>query len=172
MDIRCDESMRRSKERCYTPFHTRWRCTGECKACICGLRKTQTGDWEHVTTSGNGGVMNSKQKGKRGELECANMLRDLGFENVRRTAQYNGKETGSLADLIGIDGVHIEVKRNEHLNVNEAMSQAVRDCKEGEVPMVFHRKNGTPWLVTMNIEDWARREHVYQKELEHETREL
>lgn len=110
--------------------------------------------------------MNSKQKGKKGELECANVLRDLGFDKVRRTVQFNGKETGSLADLIGIEGVHIEVKRNEHLNINEAYEQAQRDCKEGETPMVFHRKNRRPWLVTMHVEDWAIREKYYQKEWE------
>lgn len=109
--------------------------------------------------------MSSKQKGKRGELEAAKVLRDLGFPEARRTAQYNGKETGSLADIIGVDGVHIEVKRNERLNVNEAMDQAVRDCKDGETPVVMHRKNRTPWLVTMRLEDWAEREKCFQKEL-------
>ena len=108
--------------------------------------------------------MNSKKKGKRGELELAKKLRDLGFEGVRRTAQYNGKETGSLADLVGIDGVHLEVKRNERLNIIEAMEQATRDAHEGETPMVFHRKNNKPWMVTMYLSDWAMREQIYQKE--------
>ena len=108
-------------------------------------------------------MTNTKQKGKRGELECAHMLRSLGFPEVRRTVQYNGKEGGSLADLIGVDGVHIEVKRNEHLNIYEAIEQAQRDSKGGDTPMVFHRKNNKPWLVTMAIEDWAEREKCYQK---------
>lgn len=107
-------------------------------------------------------MTNSKQKGKRGELELAHKLNDLGFE-TRRTAQYNGKETGSLADLVGIEGVHIECKRNERLNVNEAMDQAIRDAKEGETPAVFHRKNNKPWMVTMLLSDWAARERVYQE---------
>lgn len=107
--------------------------------------------------------MNSKQKGKKGELELSHKLNDLGF-NTRRTAQYNGKEQGSLADLVGIEGVHIECKRVEKLNIIEAMEQARRDSKDGEAPMVFHRRNRTPWLVTMSLEDWAVREHLYQKE--------
>ena len=45
-------------------------------------------------------MTNSKQKGKRGELEVANMLKRMGF-NGRRTAQYNGKEQGSRADVLG-----------------------------------------------------------------------
>ena len=99
-------------------------------------------------------MTNSKQKGKRGELECASVLRKLGFENVRRSVQYNGRGEG-LADLVGIDGIHIEVKRNEHLNIYEAIEQAQRDAKAGDKVHVFHRKNNKPWLVTMPIEVWA-----------------
>lgn len=108
-------------------------------------------------------AINSKQKGKKGELELVHKLQQLGFE-TRRTAQYNGKEQGSLADLVGIEGVHIEAKRVEKLNLDNAMEQAVRDSKDGEVPMVFHRKNRKGWLVTMPIEYWAVREKKYQEE--------
>lgn len=110
-------------------------------------------------------IVNSKQKGKRAELALSHKLNDLGF-NTRRTAQYNGKELGSLADLVGIPNVHIECKHNEHLNIHDAMAQADRDSNEGDTPMVFHKKNGKPWLVTMHLEDWATREHVFIKEWE------
>lgn len=99
-------------------------------------------------------MTNSRKKGKRGELELAHALNDLGF-NTRRTAQYNGKETGSLADIVGIDGIHAEVKRVERLQIDTAYEQAVRDAKDGEIPTVFHRRNRKPWLVTMGLEDWA-----------------
>ena len=46
--IKCDESMRRSKERCWTPNNRRWRCTGECKECHCALFKKDDGTWEHL----------------------------------------------------------------------------------------------------------------------------
>lgn len=101
--------------------------------------------------------MNSKQKGKRGELELANKLKEYGYD-CRRTAQYNGKELDSKADVVGLTGIHIECKRVERLNIDEAMEQAVRDCK-GEVPAVFHRKNDKPWLVTMRLDDWI---NLYQ----------
>lgn len=48
--------------------------------------------------------MNSKQKGKRGELEPASCLRDLGFHDIRRSVQYNGKAEDANADLVGIPG--------------------------------------------------------------------
>jgi hypothetical protein len=43
MTIRCDSSMRRSKERCKMPDGRRWRCTGECIDCICCLFKQDDG---------------------------------------------------------------------------------------------------------------------------------
>lgn len=98
-------------------------------------------------------MVNSKRKGKAGELEVANMLKTWGFAG-RRTAQYNGKEQGSLADVIGLPGIHIEVKRVEKLNIYEAIDQAVRDSKESEIPTVWHRKNNHGWLITMQLPDW------------------
>lgn len=100
-------------------------------------------------------MTNSKQKGKRGELELANALKEYGFD-CRRTAQYNGKETGSLADVVGLDGIHVEVKRVESglKKIDDFIGQAIRDCQGGEMPAVFHRRNRSPWLVTMTLEDW------------------
>ena len=54
----------------------------------------------------------------------------------------------------GLPGIHIEVKRVEHLNLEEAMSQAKRDAKRTEIPIVAHRKNLCRWKVTMLAEDW------------------
>lgn len=96
--------------------------------------------------------MNSKQKGKRGELEWASFCRQHGYD-CRRTAQYCGN-TGDASDVVGLPGIHQEVKRVERLNIEEAMSQAVRDSQGSEIPVVAHRKNGQGWLVTMRAEDW------------------
>lgn len=97
-------------------------------------------------------AINSKDKGRRGERECASKLKELGFPNVRRSQQYAGMHGD--ADLVGLEKIHCEVKRNEHLNIQDAIDQAVRDAREGELPAVFHRKNDCPWLVTMKLEDW------------------
>lgn len=99
-------------------------------------------------------MINSKKKGAAGEREFANYCKEKGFD-VRRTAQYNGKEQGSLADVIGIPGIHIEVKRAEKLNIHDAINQAIRDnVTKGSIPIVAHRKNRTPWLITMTADDW------------------
>lgn len=97
--------------------------------------------------------MNSKQKGARGEREFASLCRDEGYD-VRRTQQYCGN-TGEAADVIGLAGVHVEVKRVERLNIDDAMAQAVRDSKgTKKVPIVAHRKNHCDWLITMKAKDW------------------
>lgn len=105
-------------------------------------------------------IVNSKQKGKRAELQLSHKLNEYGF-NTRRTAQYNGKEQGSLADVIGLEGIHIECKHNERLNIFEAIEQASRDS-QGELPTVFHKKNNKPWLVTMYLDDWIK---LYRREI-------
>ena len=96
--------------------------------------------------------MNSKQKGKRGELEWSAYCRQQGYD-CRRTSQYCGN-TGDASDVVGLPGIHQEVKRVERLNIEEAMSQAVRDSQGSKIPVVAHRKNGQGWLVTMRAEDW------------------
>ena len=97
--------------------------------------------------------MNSKRKGAEGEREWAAFCRNQGYE-CRRTAQYCGN-TGDASDVVGLPGVHIEVKRVERLNIEDAMSQAIRDSSKSEkLPIVAHRKNHCEWLVTMRAEDW------------------
>ena len=98
-------------------------------------------------------MTNSKRKGKDGELEIANILKPYGFD-CRRSQQYCGYADGSLADVIGLPGIHVEVKRVERINIDVCMEQAIRDCKDGEIPTVWHRRNRKPWYVTMRLEDW------------------
>lgn len=96
--------------------------------------------------------MNSKAKGKRGELEWAYFCRQEGYD-CRRTAQYCGN-TGDASDVVGLPGIHQEVKRVERLDLSAAMCQARRDAKPGEIPIVAHRKNNENWLVTMDADNW------------------
>ena len=100
-------------------------------------------------------MTNSRRKGKAGELEFSRLCRAEGYD-VRRTAQYCGK-TGEAADCIGLPGIHIEVKRVEHLNIDDALAQAKRDAAEAgrdETPIVAHRRNNARWKITMDAADW------------------
>lgn len=98
--------------------------------------------------------MSSQRKGADGERELAAILRDRGYDVER-----GGSLTyGEFPDLTGLPGVHIEVKRVERLNVGQAMSQTVRDSARFQdgMPTLFHRRNRSPWLVTMRLEDWLK----------------
>jgi len=94
--------------------------------------------------------MNSKQKGSRGERELAKKLKEYGYD-CRRSVQYCG--ANGDADVVGLDGIHIECKRVERLNIQDAMAQAIADCK-ADMPTVMQRKNNSEWLVTMKLSDW------------------
>ena len=100
----------------------------------------------------------SQRKGADGERELAALLREYGYP-VERGGSLS---FGEVPDLTGLPGVHIECKRNERLNVPEAMAQAVRDAEKfGDgAPTVFHRRNRSGWLVTMRLPDWMK---MYQK---------
>ena len=102
--------------------------------------------------------MNSRQKGKRGELALVNRLKEYGFD-VRRSQQYAG--INHDADVVGIDGLHIECKytANGHGSTYEWLEQAIRDKREEEIPVVMHKKisktdRGNDWLVTMSLDDF------------------
>jgi len=102
-------------------------------------------------------MTNSKQKGARGERELSNKLKEYGY-NTRRGQQYCG--ANGDADIVGLEGIHIECKRVERLNIYDAISQAKADAKDNELPTVFHRKDRSEWLVTMTFDDWMK---LYQE---------
>ena len=98
--------------------------------------------------------MNTQKKGRHGEIELSRILNGNGIPAKPGTAL----NFGTVPDVTGIDGIHAEVKRVEKLNVTDAMEQAVRDAEKfGDgLPALFHRRNRTPWLVTMRLEDWLK----------------
>lgn len=96
-------------------------------------------------------AINSKRKGADGEREIAHILQEKGFE-ARRGQQFCGKNGD--ADVVGLDGIHMEIKRVESLNIYNAMSQSKSDARDGEIPTVIHRRNRDEWKVTMLLDDF------------------
>ena len=101
--------------------------------------------------------MNSRAKGVRGELQVAHLFKSFGYP-AERGQQHCGME--GYADVVGVPYIWIEVKRNENLNVYDAMKQADRDSagyfkRTGEdlLPVVIHRKNNQTWKCTMRLID-------------------
>ena len=94
----------------------------------------------------------SQRKGAGGEKELAEILKGYGYTLERGPSQ----SYGTVPDLSGLPGIHIEVKRVEKLNISKAMQQSEMDAEKfGDgVPTVIHRRNREPWLVTMRLDDW------------------
>jgi hypothetical protein len=94
--------------------------------------------------------MNSRMKGKRGELEVAKVIRQHFGVEVHRTAQVDGK---MAADLTGWDGVHIEVKRPARCAAVRYLEQAERDCGGKSVPVVFVKPDKQETFVMVRAAD-------------------
>jgi Holliday junction resolvase len=101
-------------------------------------------------------AINSRAKGAAGERELAQVLCDLGY-HARRTQQYCGKAGDADLLVAEMPLVHIEAKRVQRLNIDQAMAQAVEDSsKTMATPTVWHRKNNCEWLVTVRLRDLER----------------
>lgn len=98
-------------------------------------------------------MTNSKIKGKKGELEIAHYLQDQGYDS-HRGQQYCG--SNGDADVIGVPGLHIEVKRTEKCHPYVYLDQAKKDARNDETPIVVHRQSRKPWIVIMDMDDFFR----------------
>lgn len=104
----------------------------------------------------------SQKKGRRGEIELAGILRGYGIPAFPgQPMSYGGSP-----DIVGVDGIHCEVKRCEQLRLSDWMRQSARDSERfGDgLPTLFHRKNGEDWIVTMRLTDWLLLYQAYSGE--------
>ena len=98
-------------------------------------------------------MKNSKRKGKVGELEVANYLKNKGL-TAKRGQQYQGSPDSPDVICENWPNIHIEVKRDEHLNIEKAMQQSSKDSGPQQIPIVIHRKNREKWKVTLWLDDF------------------
>jgi len=107
----------------------------------------------------------SRDKGARGERMWRDVCRSEGYDAERGCQLY--QKGSEIADVIGLPGIHQEVKFSERLQLREWMSQSVADASKDELPIVAHKKSREGWLVTMRAEDWF---SIYREwEAGHET---
>lgn len=99
--------------------------------------------------------MNSKRKGSAGERELCEYLTAAGFPAHRNEQRYEGGYNNPDVSAEGLEALHIECKRVEKLNVNEAMRQAAADAA-GKTPVVMHRRNREQWLITLKLDDFLK----------------
>lgn len=97
-------------------------------------------------------VTNSRRKGKIGELEVVFLLQKYGFK-ARRGQQFKG--TADSPDVVhNLNPFYIEVKRRQSFNLYDALDKADGEKPEDHRSIVFHRKNGKRWLISMGAEDF------------------
>jgi hypothetical protein len=98
-------------------------------------------------------MTNSRQKGKRGELELAHELARYGL-SARRSQQFKGTADSADVEVTEWPDIHVECKRVQALNLPKAIAKCVEEAGGDKYAAVFHRRNGEPWLVTMTLTDW------------------
>ena len=97
-------------------------------------------------------MINSSAKGKRGERQWRDKLREHGFD-ARRGQQYQGGPDSP--DVVCEElPIHWEVKHTEHLRLREAYGQACLEAEHPQIPVVAHRSNRDDWLVTLSADDF------------------
>lgn len=110
--------------------------------------------------------MNSKRKGSAGERELEQILAESGIRAVRNDQRYiSGKNNPDISVEFAGEPVHVEVKRAEHLNITKAVNQAVSDADGKAFPVVVHRTNRQPWLVTFRLDDFLRSRDAFLTEI-------
>lgn len=92
----------------------------------------------------------SRNKGKRGELALVHFLADHGLQTHR------GKVFYHESDVVGLTGIHCEVKAVEKSHPLEWIRQAEEEAEKRKdgLPTVFWRASRKPWLTIMKTEDW------------------
>ena len=93
-----------------------------------------------------------RRKGKTGELEVVRVLKDAGWPRAERTS--NGRAQHARGDVAnGPAGCHIEVKRQERLNVPAAFRQIESDANPLDIPVLVHRPSGQDWMATIPLDE-------------------
>lgn len=95
----------------------------------------------------------SRNKGKAGEREAAAEISRLFCVNARRGQQFRGGPDSP--DVVGLPGVHVEVKRAEAQRLYAWLEQAIGDCGD-KVPLLVHRQNNKDWLAIVRLDDLPR----------------
>lgn len=102
-------------------------------------------------------MTNSRNKGKRGELEWAEYLRGQGFD-ARRGVQFRGGSDSPDVVSESLSRFHFEVKRVEAGNPYDWLTQSIRDSRSNpescRIPLVAHRRNNQEWIMILRADDF------------------
>lgn len=104
----------------------------------------------------------SRSKGQRGEREFAQLLTEWAEPVVQsvegaRSLEMKRNLVQSRQgghDLVGLDWLAIEVKRQENLSIPAWWRQAVQQAERvpGSIPFLAYRQNRTPWRFRVMVQ--------------------
>ena len=102
------------------------------------------------------GGLRSRNKGKRAEREIYHLLQptvnvvygeyDLEPPLLERNQMQSHR--GGY-DIVGLDWMAIEVKHQESFHIKQWWKQTTTQAGQGQVPVLFYRKNHAKWRVMM-----------------------
>lgn len=92
----------------------------------------------------------ARMKGQDGEREIIKMLEPIVREFGEGILSRNLNQTREGGfDIVGIDWLAIEVKRQETLNVSEWWQQTLKQAGYDRVPILIYRQNRKAWQVCL-----------------------
>lgn len=93
----------------------------------------------------------ARRKGNSYELEVAAQFADAGLSGLRRTPNSGGLSIP--CDLRGIEGLAIECKRQERLDLWAWLAQAQLQAAPGEIPLLVFRRSRSVSHVCLTLAD-------------------
>lgn len=95
-----------------------------------------------------------RERGARYERHIAQVLRDHGYEAERGCQHAGGKDSPDVKH--NMQGIHIEAKKTEHLQIWQALAQSERDAGDDEIPIVVFSRNRSKDYVALSFEDFLK----------------
>ena len=102
----------------------------------------------------------SRNKGQTGEREIIQLLRPIINEVYQKYSSLeipmlernqNQSNLGGY-DIVGIDWLALEIKRQETLQLNTWWQQTSKQAKQNQTPVLIYRQNNKPWTVMLELE--------------------
>jgi len=91
-------------------------------------------------------------KGAVAERQVLQVLRAHGWAHAQRSS--DGRTQSARGDIAhGPEGCHIEIKRQERLNVPRAFDQVLADADDTLTPILVHRPSRHEWMATLPLDE-------------------
>lgn len=94
-----------------------------------------------------------RRKGADAEREIVLLLKEKGIR-AQRTAPLQSAKGSNDPDVLGLPGVHLEVKRCERIEIDRWCAQAELAAKPTDIPAVAWRRTRQDWRVAIPLDDF------------------